>query len=195
MALKAVKMAALLTGAIAVLWLAGFGLFVAFIETMPVLPGTIRTDAIVVLTGGAERINTGLDLLQAGSAGKILISGVDGRVGIDKIMSMWDGHMDDPGRSVFLGHAAQNTEQNAAEAKQWAEQMYVTSLRLVTSNYHMPRALIEFRRAMPDVEILPHPVFPGGTDKFGGKIRYVSSMVNEYDKTLLSAVKMLADGQ
>ena len=34
------------------------------------------------------------------------------------------------------------------------------SIRLVTANYHMPRSLIEFRRAMPSILIVPHPVYP-----------------------------------
>lgn len=171
---------------IAGLWLGGFGMFLYEINRYEVPPPIMRTDAIVVLTGGADRINTGLDLLQSGSAGRLLISGVDERVSVEKILSMWNGHLDDPGCCVFLGHMAQNTEQNAEETKQWADQMYVRSIRLVTSAYHMPRALMEFRHAMPNVTILPHPVSAG--PEFSPA--YIALAAHEYDKSILRKTRL-----
>ena len=175
--------------AVSIVWSAGFFLFAHKIETFSTPPSTIHTDAIVVLTGGAERINTGLDLLQSGSAEKLLISGVDERVTLDKIMSMWKGHMDNPDCCIFIGHMAQNTKQNAVEARQWADQMYVRSIRLVTSGYHMPRAIVELHAAMPDIEILPHPIFPGNGETSSWKNQRLIVMANEYNKTILGATR------
>lgn len=183
---NALRGAGWILAAIAALWFGGFMMFLHQINRYDVPPPSERTDAIVVLTGGADRINTGLDLLQSGSAGRVLISGVDDRVSIDKILSMWNGHIEDPGCCVFLGHMAQNTEQNAKETKQWAEQMYVHSIRLVTSAYHMPRALLEFRYAMPDVDILPHPVFSGP----GMSPAYLALAAHEYDKSILRKIHL-----
>lgn len=178
------------------LWLAGLSFFCNKAEKFPVPGSDIRTDAIVVLTGGADRINTGLDLLHAGSAEKLLISGVDERVTLEKITSLWNGHMDDPGCCIFLGHMARNTKENAEETRQWAEQMYVHSIRLVTSSYHMPRAIIEFHRAMPDIKILPHPVFPNSTDGGSGKRLLFALMIQEYNKAILSKARsFFATGQ
>jgi len=61
---------------------------------------------------------------------------------------------------VVLGHEADNTLGNARETAQWMENEGFHSLRLVTASYHMPRSLLEFSRAMPDIEIVPNPVFP-----------------------------------
>lgn len=174
---------------ILIIWSAGFFLFANKIKSFTTPPTTVHTDAIVVLTGGAERINTGLDLLQSGSAEKLLISGVDERVTLDKIMSMWKGHINNPDCCIFIGHMAQNTRENAAETRQWADQMYVRSLRLVTSSYHMPRAIAEFHAAMPDIKILPHPVIPGRVEASGWKNPPLIVMANEYNKAILGSVR------
>src|SRR3546814_11467635 len=61
--------------------------------------------------------------------------------------------------SSDLGYEADNTRGNAVETAAWMKDQGFTSLRLVTATYHMPRSLLEFRRLMPDIEIVPHPVF------------------------------------
>src|SRR3546814_5646529 len=60
---------------------------------------------------------------------------------------------------VVLGYEADNTRGNAVETAAWMKDQGFTSLRLVTATYHMPRSLLEFRRLMPNIEIIPHPVF------------------------------------
>lgn len=163
-------------------WGGGLGMFIYQTGRMKVPDSNIHTDAIIVLTGGADRINTGLDLLAHGSAEKILISGVNQKVTLEQIMKLWPGEMENPETRVYIGHMAQNTQQNAAEARQWAEQMYVRSARLVTSDNHMPRALLEFRHAIPDVDILPHPV----------KSKNLSLTMKEYNKTIFAALRLRA---
>ncbi len=65
------------------------------------------------------------------------------------------------------------------------------SLRLVTASYHMPRSLLEFRRAMPDIEILPYPVFPVRfkQDQWWLWPGTLTLLVTEYDKYLLSLAR------
>ncbi|MGH7185259.1 MAG: YdcF family protein, partial [Pseudomonadota bacterium] len=92
---------------------------------------------------------------------------------------------------VVLGHAAQDTAGNAAETAAWARREGIASIRLVTANYHMPRSLIEFRRAMPGIAILAHPVFP---DRFKDREWWrwpgtFALMVREYDKYLLAVLR------
>lgn len=124
-----------------------------------------RTDAIVVLTGGRERVETALALLEAGAAPRLLVSGAAPRLTAAELLRA-QGH--DPaaliGR-VTLGQAAASTAGNAAETAAWlaalrAQGTEVRSLRVVTAGYHMPRALLELGRALPGTELLAHPVTP-----------------------------------
>jgi uncharacterized SAM-binding protein YcdF (DUF218 family) len=141
-------------------WAAGFLWFVAAAVPERVEDDVTRTDAIVVLTGGRERVATGLALLQSDMAGRLFVSGVARGVDLADILrhSSPDQHPR-PGQ-VVLGHAAEDTVGNAVETAGWAAGRGMASLRLVTGAYHMPRALLEFRRALPDTLIVPHPVFP-----------------------------------
>src|SRR5690606_842180 len=64
--------------------------------------------------------------------------------------------------AITLGRIATSTRGNGQEIGEWARQKGIGSLRVVTAGYHMPRALLELRRNMPDVILLPHPVQPAG---------------------------------
>jgi uncharacterized SAM-binding protein YcdF (DUF218 family) len=118
------------------------------------------TDAIVVLTGGSLRLLSGIDLLREGKARALFVSGVSRLVDLDELNRATG--RDIPhwlGCCIVIGHEAQNTAGNAIETAHWMRSRGFRSLRLVTSWYHMPRSLLEFERAMPDVAIVPHPVF------------------------------------
>lgn len=152
----------LLAGAAAVLVLllaAGFAYFVAggHWRSADKAPAT---DAIVVLTGGGGRLESGFELLQAGKGKKLFVSGVNRHVDladlvrVTKIAPRWAACC------IVLGHHADNTRENALETARWMRAEGYKSLRLVTAWYHMPRSLLEFSRAMPEIEILPHSVFP-----------------------------------
>lgn len=144
--------------AVAALWCGGF---LWFVDEVPrnIDDQTSRTDAIVVLTGGRDRLTTGLDLLEAGLSQRLFISGVYKGVDLAEILYLGRGH---PGLkdAVVLGYAADDTVGNAAETAQWATEQNLQSLRLVTGAYHMPRALAEFRHALPGATLVAHPVFP-----------------------------------
>lgn len=118
------------------------------------------TDAIVVLTGGSERLGAGIALLRKGLGARLFISGVHRTVDIQELLRQSQPPAEDLAPLIVLGHAADNTVGNAAETAAWMRAERFRSLRLVTANYHMRRSLEEFRWAMPGVAILPHPVFP-----------------------------------
>ena len=136
--------------------------FVAFAMTLPRLvtdPGT-PTDAIVVLTGGSDRVETGFDLLERGLARRLFISGVAPDVEVPALLAVADRRNGSAGCCIVLGHDASDTLGNARETAAWMRREGLASLRLVTAQYHMPRSLLVFRRAMPGITIIPHPVFP-----------------------------------
>ena len=123
-----------------------------------------RTDAIVVLTGGSLRVQSGIDLLREGKGRKLFVSGVNQQVDLDDLLRI-SGNVADEAADwasccVELGHEADNTLGNAEETARWIRSQGFRSLRLVTAWYHMPRSLLEFGRAMPEIEIVAHPVFP-----------------------------------
>jgi uncharacterized SAM-binding protein YcdF (DUF218 family) len=118
------------------------------------------TDAIVVLTGGSLRLRSGIDLLREEKGRTLFVSGVNQRVSVNSLLRQaGDASPHWLPCCIVLGHQADNTVGNALETAQWMRHQGYHSLRLVTSWYHMPRSLLEFKRAMPDFEIIPHPVF------------------------------------
>lgn len=145
--------------ALAAAWLAGLLWYAA---AMPerLEDADSPTDAIVVLTGGTERLDTGLTLLRQKMGRKLFVSGVYRGVDVAELLRLSRQKPDEVECCIVLGHAADNTVGNAVETAAWMHSEGYHSLRLVTSNYHMERSLLEFRYAMPDVTIVPHPVFP-----------------------------------
>jgi uncharacterized SAM-binding protein YcdF (DUF218 family) len=140
-----------------VLWLAGLLWF----ATPPAADSLATpTDAIVVLTGGSLRLQNGLELLRAGKGRMLFISGVNQQVALDDLLRISGNASDWASCCVVLGRDADNTFGNARETAQWIRSQGFRSLRLVTAWYHMPRSLLEFDRAMPEIDILAHPVFP-----------------------------------
>lgn len=118
------------------------------------------TDAIVVLTGGSLRLQSGIDLLREGKGRKLFVSGVNHQVALDDLLGISGGVPEWAICCIALGHAADNTHGNALETARWVRSQGFHSLRLVTAWYHMPRSLLEFGRALPEIDIVAHPVFP-----------------------------------
>ena len=115
------------------------------------------TDAVVVPTGGSGRLTEGLHLLESGLAQKLFVTGV--AAGVEPAQ-LRDRHA--PALwacCVELGYEADDTEANARETAAWMARRSFASLRLVTGAYHMKRAMMEFRNAMPNATLVSHPVF------------------------------------
>ncbi len=142
---------------LAALWLGGLVYFAGEIPDGVADPDS-QTDAIVVLTGGSQRIETGLQLLAAGKAKMMLISGIHSGVQVPELLRTLGADETLAGK-IVLGREADNTRGNALETARWMRAQGFHSLRLVTSAYHMPRSLLEFSAAMPDIAITPNPVF------------------------------------
>jgi uncharacterized SAM-binding protein YcdF (DUF218 family) len=138
-----------------------YGLF-SFVDLIPKDQTKIErsTDAIVVLTGGSDRLKEGLTLLTNQKAKKLFVSGVYRGNDVRRLLEL---HQHNPSEllcCISLGYAATSTNGNAIETAGWLVAQKYKSIRLVTANYHMPRSLLEFHHVMPDIEIVPHPVFP-----------------------------------
>jgi uncharacterized SAM-binding protein YcdF (DUF218 family) len=123
-------------------------------------PSTAKTDAIVVLTGGTGRLDMGLQLLEQELATQLFVSGVARGVDVATLLRVAQRAPKELECCISVGYRADDTAGNAIETADWVNKKGVKSIRLVTANYHMPRSLIEFRNAMPSINIVPHPVYP-----------------------------------
>lgn len=176
------------------LWVIGFFWFATNLPDKVTDKAQIA-DAIVVLTGGSDRINTGLDLLSNGQGKKLFISGVYQGVEVQELLSLSKSAPKNLECCVKLGYQADDTRGNAQESMVWVQEQGYSSLRLVTASYHMPRSLLEFRHAMPDIIIYPHPVFPEHVKQkdwwlWPGSMTLILS---EYVKFILAQVRNWAE--
>ena len=136
-------------------------------------------DGIVVLTGGADRIETALRLLADGRAPLLLVSGVARGADLAALDRRVPLDAEQAGR-VTLGRIAQSTAGNAAEIARWSRGHDMRRLIVVTAGYHMPRALLELRRALPDMQLVPVPVQPPAP-RGASRVR---TLALEYNKLL-----------
>ena len=172
---------------LAVVWSIGFAAF-AWRATRPPGPPP-RADGIVVLTGGAGRIEAALSLLAGNRARVMLISGVSPGLDLDRLMAAAGLRLsgdDGVADRIALGHAATTTFGNAAETADWARANGLHSLIVVTAGYHMQRAMAEIGAALPDAALHAYPVLPPALLRPGsfGTLRLLAS---EYNKWLLVA--------
>ncbi|MFZ5747098.1 MAG: YdcF family protein [Pseudomonadota bacterium] len=144
-------------GAVVLAWGLGFAAFMLSLGRP--LSDTRGTDAIVVLTGGSGRIDRGLALMKKRLARRMLVTGVDPDV---KPRELAAEYRADPrlfACCIDLGHQAVDTRGNAEETAEWVRAHHYASVRLVTSDWHMPRARMELRHVLgADVELLGDPV-------------------------------------
>jgi uncharacterized SAM-binding protein YcdF (DUF218 family) len=173
------------------------GLF-GFAGMMPraVADPTSETDAIVVLTGGSQRLTSAFELMEAHRARWLFVSGVNRETDLARLPGAAALGAETLACCVVLGHDADDTIGNAAETAAFVRNHKIASLRLVTASYHMPRALLELRRALPDLRIVEHPVFPTGfrQDDWWRWPGSATLVVLEYDKYVAALVRhALAD--
>ncbi len=189
----AVRRIAIAAAGLLVLCLAGF----AWFTTAPSAESHSEpTDAIVVLTGGSQRLDSGIALLREGKGRKLLVSGVNQHVDLEELLRSSGDGLEWTSCCVVLGYRAGDTLGNADETAQWMREEGFHSLRLVTAWYHMRRSLLEFDRAMPKIEIVPHPVFPDqiAHQHWWARRETVMLLVTEYGKYLASLARPLIEG-
>ena len=184
--MKRLAQGLLIAGCLALIGL-GLG-FLGFLRVAGAVPEAAerRSAGIVVLTGGADRVATGLRLLREGRGERMLISGVHPDTRLEDLASGAE-----PGglaTQVELGRHARSTRGNAREVAAWARAHRLDSIRVVTAGYHMPRAMLELRRTLPEVELLPWQVTPPQLRQAGAlaEARTWSLLVGEYLKLLLA---------
>jgi len=169
-------------------WASGLYRFSQLIP-QPLPDNQVATDAIVVLTGGAGRVGEGLSLLERGLAKKLFVSGVYRGVDVQELLKVARRAPGNLECCIALGYAEDNTRGNARETADWMRRENISAIRIVTASYHMPRSLLEFRRALPaDVRIVPHPVFPDGfpTESWWRNVSAMRLAISEYHKYLLA---------
>jgi uncharacterized SAM-binding protein YcdF (DUF218 family) len=141
---------------IAALWLLGIGWFLYLASQEPQMPPHV--DAIVVLTGGPDRVEVALRLLLDGAADRLLVSGAGEKTDLPALAHLAGIDPNSVEDQITLGHAAHSTRGNAQETAAWVREHGTSSVLLVTAWFHMPRAMIELRRTMPSVTVHPYPV-------------------------------------
>lgn len=128
-------------------WALGFAWFALL---LPQPAALAKSDAVVVLTGGPNRIDRGLEILRSANSRKMLISGVDRDVRPPELAAQYAGSAKYFDCCIDLGFASVDTRSNALETARWAARNDVKTLRLVTHDWHMRRARFELDRALPD---------------------------------------------
>jgi uncharacterized SAM-binding protein YcdF (DUF218 family) len=177
-------------GVIAVGLVAGF---ISFVHAVGKENSDTRAaDGIVALTGGQDRLTDALALLQSGRAQRLLITGVNPTTSGDQLEKQVPRFAEFAACCVDIDRRAATTVGNAVETRRWVEHRGFRSIIVVTSGYHMPRALTELSRALPNVALIPHPVV---TDKLREENWWrdpltVRLLFSEYLKYLLAMAKL-----
>jgi uncharacterized SAM-binding protein YcdF (DUF218 family) len=139
------------------LLLIGFLLFADSIEREHRDPAH-SAEGIAVLTGGMSRIDEAMKLLARHKAERLLITGVNRTTTTEELKRLASQGDQYFSCCVDIDYEARNTIDNATETSQWVAKHHYTSIIVVTSNYHMPRALAELERVMPEVTLIPYAV-------------------------------------
>ena len=141
------------------IWSVGLLAFSARVDRYAPAPEPPAADAIVALTGASDvRLGAAMRLLEAKKGARLLISGVNRGATRADIRDVVRGYGVLFDCCVDLGFQAESTLGNAEETAEWARGHRFDSLVVVTSDYHMPRSLVELRAALPGVELHPYPV-------------------------------------
>src|SRR5579863_9268713 len=173
----------------------GFAGFLSQLRGTETKPSRIA-DGIVVLTGGSSRVSDAMELLADGYGKRLLISGVHPTSAASDISRSLTDNQSLMNCCVDLDRSAVNTRSNAAETRRWVHERGFKSLIVVTSNYHMPRAIVELSHAMPDVALIPFAVVG---DKWRDEPWWTSGatirlLLSEYAKYVAAEVRVrLAD--
>ncbi len=153
---KTLKIAAGLACAALITLLLGFLFFIHCINSKPRLLGT--ADGIVVLTGGPSRIEQAVNLLSKKKGRRLLISGVHPSTSRLALTKLVPRHKHLFQCCIDIGYQATDTIGNASETREWVSDREFSSVIVVTASYHMPRSLLELRRVLPNVKLIPYPV-------------------------------------
>jgi uncharacterized SAM-binding protein YcdF (DUF218 family) len=183
-----------LAGLFAVALVCGFAWFASRLPSEEVHLSQ-DADGIVVLTGGSSRVTDALELLASGRSKRLLITGVNPGTTTGEIARQMPDFARDLACCVDLDYSAQNTLGNAVGTRRWAVDRGFHSLIIVTSTYHMPRAMAELANQLPDATLIPFPVL---SDKLRVEPWWSNSattrlVLSEYLKFLYAKLRMRID--
>ncbi len=178
--------------AIGLIWVAGLLAFADRVARLTPADTPAPTDGIVALTGASDlRLEAATDLLESGKGRRLLISGVNPRATRNDVWAVTGAAKPVFDCCVDLGFTAADTFGNARESARWARSLHYRDLILVTADYHMPRALIELRAALPGARVTPYPVATNVLDARRWQATSVGArrMILEYCKYLAILVR------
>ncbi|SCB41534.1 Uncharacterized SAM-binding protein YcdF, DUF218 family [Rhizobium miluonense] len=170
-----------------------FGGFLHFADSITTLkpPLEPKADAIVVLTGGYQRIDQAVELLRSGAGNRLLISGVHPTTTPSQIRRLTQSSVNLFSCCVDIGYDALDTIGNAREAAKWIHAKGYKSVLVVTNNYHMPRSLAELKYVDPTTDFIPYPVVSSDlkAKNWFTDPNALRTMISEYAKVLLAGAR------
>lgn len=176
-----------------------FGGFLYFVDSVTTLtpPANPNADAIVVLTGGYQRIDQAVELLKHGSGNRLLISGVNPSTSSNQIRRMTQSSAGLFECCVDIGYEARDTIGNASETTRWIQDKGYRSVLIVTSNYHMPRSLHELRRLDRETQFIPYPVINTDLKRADWYVdpNALRTLISEYGKIVVAYARDWAGWQ
>ena len=173
------------------LWVGGFAVFDAYIKKTQ--NNEKKTDAIVVLTGGKNRILESFNLFNNEMADILIISGVSDNVSLKELQRQNKTVITNNSDKIFIGREAATTYQNAIEVSEIIRRNNVRSVRLVTSYYHIPRSKEEILAHNPDIEVIVHPVYSQNvSSKWWKNWNSFKLVASEFNKFIFVYVKYFA---
>lgn len=169
--------------------------FLYFAETVAALeaPRDPKADAIVVLTGGYQRIDHAIGLLKQGAGDRLLISGANPTTSGTQLRKLTQSSSALFECCVDMGYEAVDTIGNANETARWISDHRFRRVLVVTNNYHMPRSLLELRVSDPQTEFIAYPVVNSDL-KNGNWLTQpvvVKTMLSEYLKYSVARIRAI----
>nr|WP_078706170.1 YdcF family protein [Bartonella sp. WD16.2] len=143
-----------------------------------------QADAIIVLTGGENRIKTGVELLQKGLGSQLLISGVNTTIDLNKLIDATYINSHLLSSRIDFGYEATNTKGNAQESAAWIKKHNYKTVYIVTHDYHMVRSLLELKYLMPHIHFIAYPIKENTTGSWVKQINQMRILVSEYIKNI-----------
>lgn len=169
---------------IVLLFCIGFVIFSEKTERLQPPNPLLKADAIIVLTGGEKRIETGLNLLQKGLGSRLLISGVNTNTNLKSFMHSTHITPQLFTCCVDIGHQATNTKGNAEESAAWIKKHHYKTVYIVTHDYHMWRSMRELKYLMPEVHFIAYPVKKSSDESIIQQINQIRILAFQYIKTI-----------
>lgn len=181
------------TAILAVLYVIYVVGFIYFTRAIPMQPSSLSSSphGVVVFTGTRARLQEGFETLRRYPDSHLLISGVNRGTSVRHLLNVSRASCCPPVDRVTLDYHAQDTIQNAIETAKWAKENNLDHLCLITSNYHMPRSLLELSHYAPQLEITPHPVVAKSfqNDTWWRDKEVITTVFEEYNKFLVAWIR------